>query len=185
MGGHQHVLALLEVPRDGLPHGLAARDGVRKALPLGEVHGLPVAISVFPPSVSPRAGRVERVVRLECWWPRAQRAAPRLHRLGSIRILELGDRVASQRAVRTVVESRVLINRHVDQVELLEEEPRRLNRPLQHARVSHVEGVPTRLECRASGVHLSRQARGPSAPPQTHLADRGGKHTWLLPVSLR
>ena len=45
--------------------------------------------------------------------------APRLHRLGPVGLLELGDGVAGERAVRTVVELVVLDHRHVDQVELL------------------------------------------------------------------
>eukprot|EP00964_Phaeocystis_antarctica_P001190 scaffold643_cov45-Phaeocystis_antarctica.AAC.2 len=51
--------------------------------------------------------------------PNPNPQAPRLHRLGPVGLLELGDGVSGERAVRTVVQLVVLDHRHVDQVELL------------------------------------------------------------------
>mgnify|MGYP004290188933 CR=1 FL=1 len=63
-------------------------------------------------------------------------------------------RVRARARVR--VQGRVRVKAKVRQVELLEQQPCRLDRTLEHARVGDVEGVAARLQRTRRLVHLPR-----------------------------
>eukprot|EP00965_Chrysotila_dentata_P013539 449112-Pleurochrysis_carterae.AAC.1 len=146
----EHVLPLEEVGQDvAAPDGAAPLDHVTQALARRRRHRPDRAEPVLPPTVLHLARRVELVlggVGGEGRRPQVERAAPRGNGVGAVGGDDVIDRLPSQRAVRALVELPRLVHRQMDQVELLEEQPRRVHCTLHDRGVHDVERVATLLE---------------------------------------
>mmetsp|Transcript_44370 Transcript_44370/g.110384 ORF Transcript_44370/g.110384 Transcript_44370/m.110384 type:complete len:277 (-) Transcript_44370:221-1051(-) len=143
----EHRAAFLEVGHDVVvPHGLAARHHLAHRLALGHGDRLPLE-----PLVPPVILRVVAVLLAVGRQLAVEGAPPRLELRLAVLLEQLVRRAPRQPAVRAFVQPPRLAHLHVRLVERAEQQPRGVDRALEHGRVRHVERVPRLQQRRRRG----------------------------------